>query len=279
MSGTKWEHDVLAADLAGHLFAPQRMVWRDLQLGPAGSPRPDVYTIAKSFIRPNPTAYECKISVADFRRDVTSCKWQSYQQFASAVVFAAPAGLIAVSDIPPMCGLILRHEQCWRLAKKPTICPVKIPQEAFLKLLIDGVERQGPIYRARHWDKGVSEFTKRFGSDAARWVNDSAAVKSVVEKANFRAKAILDGARAEAEKIKQAARSDSPALWRDLCEVLEIPLDSTKWTAKEKIRKINLDMEGGEDKHRLKLLVNEIQSSIKRLVPPDQIRLELRESR
>lgn len=67
-----WMHDALAQDLARHLKAPDTMVWCNLQLGPSGSPRPDVYRMSKSFVRPCPIAYECKISRENFRSDVTS---------------------------------------------------------------------------------------------------------------------------------------------------------------------------------------------------------------
>lgn len=77
----------LAANLRGN---SDRMVWEDMQLGPSGSPRPDVYTIMKSYTSPLPTAYECKVSVADFRGDVVSGKWQAYLRFAGAVVFVSP---------------------------------------------------------------------------------------------------------------------------------------------------------------------------------------------
>jgi len=51
---TQWLHDDLQADLAAWLKDKSRMVWQDVQLGPAGSMRPDVYTLRKSFVRPWP---------------------------------------------------------------------------------------------------------------------------------------------------------------------------------------------------------------------------------
>ena len=101
-------HNDLAASLAGHLLGDGRMVWCDMQLGPLPSPRPDVYTIDKSYRHPKPTAYEVKVSVADFRSDVTSGKWQVYRRFAGAVYFAVPAGLASPSDVPDGCGLYTR---------------------------------------------------------------------------------------------------------------------------------------------------------------------------
>ena len=40
------------------------------------------------------------------------------------------------------------------------------------RLLIDGVERQGPFYRARNW-LGNNAFAKRYGAEAARWCSDA----------------------------------------------------------------------------------------------------------
>ncbi|WP_176315124.1 hypothetical protein [Burkholderia vietnamiensis] len=138
-----WAHDDLAKDLAAHLRgASDRLVWTDMQLGPAGSPRPDVYTVPCSFARFQPVAYECKISVADFRRDVTAGKWTSYLRFAAGVIFAAPAGLLKKEDIPAGCGLIVRGPDGWRSLKGPTLKNVdNLPRDAWIKLIIDGMAR------------------------------------------------------------------------------------------------------------------------------------------
>src|SRR5262245_7005098 len=96
----KLSHDALAESLADHVRGPERMVWCDMQLGPGGSPRPDVYAIYKSFVNPAPTAYECKVSTSDFRADVTSGKWKTYLPFASAVYFACEAGLFGKAEVP-----------------------------------------------------------------------------------------------------------------------------------------------------------------------------------
>lgn len=136
-----WLHDDLAADLAQYIRAPDRMVWQDMQLGPSGSPRPDVYTIQKSYSKPCPTAFEVKVSRSDLRSDTTSGKWQSYLKFAQCVVFAVPDGLCTVAEIPQACGLIVRKQEVWRYVRKPTRQQVTIPFDACMKLLIDGVNR------------------------------------------------------------------------------------------------------------------------------------------
>lgn len=141
---SEWKHDALASDLGAHLaLTRDRVVFENMQLGPAGSPRPDVYTIPKVYNRFTPLAYEVKISVADFRSDVTSGKWQSYRAYSSAVIFAVPKGLIGKADIPDGCGLMVRNEAGWKTAKAPALQPVdNLPLAAWQKLFFDGLERQ-----------------------------------------------------------------------------------------------------------------------------------------
>lgn len=139
-----WTHNALAEDLAAHLRgASDRLIWTDMQLGPAGSPRPDVYSVPCSFARFQPVAYECKISVADFRRDVTAGKWTSYLRFAAGVIFAAPAGLLKKDDVPAGCGLIVRGPDGWRTLRGPTLKNMEnLPRDAWVKLIIDGLPRE-----------------------------------------------------------------------------------------------------------------------------------------
>lgn len=144
MTAKKWGHDELAHDLAEKFRADTSvMVWENMQMGPSGTQRPDVYVLPKSYTRFTPTTYEIKVSMSDFRSDVTAGKWQGYLKYSSAVVFAAPAGLISKDDVPAGCGLILRHEEVWRTVKKPTLQRIEtLPHETWMKMMIDGLERQ-----------------------------------------------------------------------------------------------------------------------------------------
>lgn len=173
-----WGHDALAADLAQHLRSDKRMVWTDMQLGPSGSPRPDVFTLDRSYSRPLPTAYECKISRSDLRSDTTSGKWQKYLQFAGAVIFAVPDGLCTAADIPVGCGLIVRKDQVWRHVRKATRQAATLPMDACMKLLIDGVSRTvGPTVpqprKAELWREHEA-VRKKFGEAVAHAARDIA---------------------------------------------------------------------------------------------------------
>lgn len=140
----KWAHNALADDLASHVRQRTgRIVWTDMQLGPSGSPRPDVYSIEPSFAKFRPLAYEVKVSVADYRRDVAAGKWQTYLPFAAGVTFAVPAGLIDKGALPEGCGLIVRGEDGWRTVKAPTLRAIEtLPHTAWVKLMIDGIGRE-----------------------------------------------------------------------------------------------------------------------------------------
>lgn len=224
-----WKHDELAADLAAHLATPERMVWEDLQLGPSGSPRPDVFTMQKSYSRPLPQAYEIKISVADFRSDVTSGKWQKYLRFAGSVTFAVPAGLIGKDDVPPQCGLMVRSENGWRTIRKSVPKRVEIPWETMQKLLIDGVARaaQAEQIKVRSSYLDSRRLRKSLGEDVALCVADLERARFLVGsiederrqkmlRANEDAKRLRDRAEMEAQEIRQAAQDGLALLAKTL---------------------------------------------------------------
>lgn len=237
-SKTQWNHEDLANDLASHLKAPNTMVWTDIQLGPSGSPRPDVYLMMKSFIRPHPIAYECKVSKSDFIRDVSSGKWAAYLKYAYAVIFAVPEGLATKNDIPSKCGLIIRYGEKWRLAKRPVLEPVKIPESALIKLLIDGVMREGPNYRAMQWKQyeRMDKFTKKFGAEAARWVSESVSARENIGHAREMYNDMLDKARKDAERTRASALSSMPAMWNSLIEILGLNNDAEAYEINNAIR-------------------------------------------
>ncbi|QKJ87427.1 hypothetical protein PMPD1_2485 [Paramixta manurensis] len=172
----KWQHDALAHDLAEHLRRnTSRFVWEDMQLGPSGSARPDVYAVPFSFSKFCPVAYECKISVSDFRADVTKGKYTRYLSYASGVVFAVPEGLIKKSELPAGCGLMVRGGNGWRNVKGPTMQAVdNLPRDAWIKLLIDGIARENKrtelkIRQACVWFT-ERELAKRHGDEIATLV-------------------------------------------------------------------------------------------------------------
>lgn len=138
-----WTHDALAEDLASHFRAgTDRMVWTDIPMGPVGSVRPDVLTLPKSYAT-NALIYEVKVSVSDFRADVTAGKWHSYLRFAAGVYFAVPAGLIGLKDVPQGAGLYVRNDAGWKALKKPTLQPQpSFDSDVWMKLLMDGTKRE-----------------------------------------------------------------------------------------------------------------------------------------
>ncbi|CAE6838937.1 hypothetical protein [Paraburkholderia nemoris] len=181
-NASKWTHDGLAHDLASHLRGlSDRRVWVDMQLGAAGSTRPDVYTMPCSFSRFTPIAYECKVSVSDFRADVTKGKYTDYLAYASGVIFACPAGLLKRDDIPKGAGLMTRGEDGWHTLKAPTLskCP-ELPRSFWLKLVMDGERRdhERQAYMEEHCKRSLNEYAvqqklrTQFGDVVAAAIND-----------------------------------------------------------------------------------------------------------
>lgn len=230
----KWGHDELQEDLAAHLRGSRdRVVWTNMQLGPSGSPRPDVYTIPKSFSRFTPLAYEIKISTSDFRRDITSGKWQSYLQFAAGVIFAVPAGLIKKEDVPPGCGLIVRHDEVWRTVKGPTLKATdNLPRDAWIKLMIDGLDRQGHDPKPRNLDQWAVQNTirKKHGDLIGNALRDLSTAEYYLMMEKLKTEQSTEALRtAEQDRIKhiranvekelEAARNGKA----ELCRMLGLP--------------------------------------------------------
>ena len=181
-----FSHNSLADDLADFLRTTrERIVWTDMQLGPVGSPRPDIYSIPKSFVRFAPLVYEVKVSVADFRSDVTSAKWQKYLAFASGVFFAVPAGMVSKADVPEGCGLIVRGPDGWRTQKAPTLRVTEtLTRNQWQKLVIDGIDREVSRQMAarrgsvNHTFSAEKAVRKRYGESLGKALSDLNAAES-----------------------------------------------------------------------------------------------------
>jgi len=234
-------HDELAQDLASHLRTERRMVWCDLQLGPAGSPRPDVFAIFKSFASPCPTAYEVKVTRSDFLADVTAGKWQSYLRFAGAVYFAADRSLgLSKADVPTHCGLLVRGETgAWRAVKRPVVNPLTIPQEALLKLLIDGVEREGPKVRSRSWDRDLGAVRRKCGDAVASYLQDRTMAEIQLEASRRQAEGIVEEARWQAGRILASATEEAVSGPRGaLAAAVGLERDADLWRIEQEVRRI-----------------------------------------
>ncbi|WP_175878876.1 hypothetical protein [Burkholderia sp. BCC0097] len=278
-----WAHDDLAKDLAAHLRgASDRLVWTDMQLGPVGSPRPDVYTVPCSFARFQPVAYECKISVADFRRDVTAGKWTSYLRFAAGVIFAAPAGLLKKEDIPAGCGLIVRGPDGWRSLKGPTLKNMEnLPRDAWIKLIIDGMARLAEQGREQLRAGLCNEWTlekklrARLGDLVADAVRDqlnaerrlkaaTERLENLAEEAENERRLILDRAKEHAQR--DAAQIDSAR--GELARALGLPASAGAWeiasACKQAVRRVSIDSEV----NRLRQQLERIQVAIESAAEP-----------
>jgi hypothetical protein len=201
------------------------MVWCDMQLGPSGSPRPDVYALDKSFAHPRAITYECKVSVADFRADVTAGKWQSYLGFSSGVYFAAPAGMLRKEDVPKGCGLIVRGDEGWRTLRAPTLQAFRLTADVCMKLLIDGrAQEVGPTIKAerRHYG-ATAAIAKKWGKETAQILADIEGARA--RRDEMEAEASMQKRRiGELDEYVISLVNSKTQHWLDeVCRVLSIP--------------------------------------------------------
>jgi hypothetical protein len=218
-------------------------------------------------MRPSPTAYECKISISDFRADVTVAKWHKNLDNAYRVIFAAPAGLIKAADVPEACGLILRHDSAWRYAKKPVVNPRPIAQQALLKLLIDGVANEGPKARVRRWNDwdATAAFARNFGAEAARYVGDAASIHRDLARAEDQRLKMLEQARNDAKAIVQRATQEAPVMWAQLLETLGLDADAGRWEVQRVVNELKTAKEGTEEARELRRTVNVLRRLLESL--------------
>lgn len=231
MEQRTWGHDELASDLAIHLHGPGRMVWENLQLGPSGSIRPDVYTVERSFVRPAPVAYECKVTRSDLLSDLTSGKWIAYERVASAVYFAVPLGLATRSDIPKGVGLYVRSESGWSALRRATRGKFELDKDLLLKLLIDGLDlahgttwRYGRSRLAREW-RTEAQSRARLAARVAAFLRAEDESLSAVERAKQLARAIEESARVNAKRYTQDALAELRTFASEVG--IELPEDAT----------------------------------------------------
>ncbi len=246
-----WAHDGLAADLASHLRAGgDRLTWCNIALGGPGDPRPDVYAL-RPFRYANPEAicYEVKVSVADFRSDVTSGKWQKYLAFSQGITFAVPQGLVTVADVPPGCGLIVRGERLWRHLRKPTLRTLELPLAAMCKLISARPTRTlSPSTASIEWSEGsyqrrqiedrvtahaMREIGQRFGQEIAQYLRAPEESRRIVQRAEEQAQKIIAKAKTEADYV----RNDGQALLRELAGLYGLDDTVGIWDLKLAMRK------------------------------------------
>lgn len=276
-----WRHDELAQDLGEHLVRRTgRRAYLDLQLGPAGSPRPDVFTICHSYQSPEPLSYEIKISRSDFQSDVGSGKWRKYLNFSTGVFFAVPKGLIARDEIPADCGLIVRFEKVWRVAKRPAVRSIQIPQSVLLKIAFDSGHKRvwGEDPEPREINQWVlaAKIRRDLGDLVAKIVGDTMLAESDLierKKQIEGARVIRDKIKAEAHSIEAQARAagkaDLERQHHELCDVLGIPGPSSKWAINAAIREArNRLSQSGEIAH----LTAQIQAIKTALVSAESLR-------
>jgi hypothetical protein len=117
-----WTHRALIDDLAATrqdciCFAEVGIGSRWLQGGKI--PIPDLLTLQRSYTKPAPTIYECKVSKQDFAGDVRTGKWMKYLPLCCRFYFALPEGIVKKTEIPEEAGLIVRGVTEWRVVKAP----------------------------------------------------------------------------------------------------------------------------------------------------------------
>lgn len=95
--------------------------------------RMDAWTMEKSWANPCVTAYEIKVTRADFMQDK---KLHLYLPFCNQLYIAAPAKMIDKNEVPADCGLIEAYENVMRVKKKAPYRDVVVPEDVYRYILM-----------------------------------------------------------------------------------------------------------------------------------------------
>ncbi len=105
-------HADLSESLARHVEAmDSRLVWVGVGIGSRwlqrGSiPIPDVFSMQKSYTRPDLTAYEVKVHLGNLKGDIREGKYRRYFEISNRLFFAYRSGMAKADEIPAECGII-----------------------------------------------------------------------------------------------------------------------------------------------------------------------------
>ncbi len=161
--------------------------------------------------------------------------------------------------------MIVRHENTWRMAKSATVNPRLIDQEALIKLLIDGVHREGPIQRAKKWNDWdvTAKFARKFGAQAARYVSDAAEIHRRIEQAEHTAQHIRERAEEDAKVFRERAESEAPAKWLELISILGLEADASRWDIERELRELRTAKEGTAEARTLRSILTALGRIVK----------------
>lgn len=248
---TKWIHNELIADLESHIQRTgvngSRMVWSDIPMGKGGSQRPDLFSLEKSFSKPNPTAYEIKVSRSDFLSDVTAGKWTGYFEFASRVIFCVPQGLVKKAEIPDKAGLMVRGPNGWKTTKKATVSGQKPGFDHMMRLLLvaDGKARERDRQLDIDFYKINDQIKKKHGEKIAQIIANVDTAEHKIKKAERDAQRIINRAKIIEKSAERYAKEERDRIMADYDdaiseakEALGLPDDINRFRVLSEIRRI-----------------------------------------
>lgn len=152
--------DLLASRHSKDVFIPE---CKDGPTHYTSHVRMDAWAMNKSWAHPVVSAYEVKVSRADFLKDN---KWPAYLPLCNQFYFVAPAGLIDLSELPAEAGLLTaagKGDGARLLTKKKAPHrDVVIPEEVYRYILMCRVttapeHHVEPSDRAGHWRRWLRE--------------------------------------------------------------------------------------------------------------------------
>lgn len=167
----KWTTAEITADLETKLRNDQFLVAREAVLRPDTMQRADLLAMRRKLAPLPMVIFEIKVSRSDFSQDIRSGKWRGYLA-DGAVVFAVPAGLVELQEVPPEAGLIVRIAQGWSWRRSPRKDAPKPSDYLLRRMALTASDQAAERAAAAHRPRSASLYAmaKKARTEQARQV-------------------------------------------------------------------------------------------------------------
>lgn len=181
-----------------------------------------------------------------------------------------PAGFINKQDVPNGCGLIIRYETGWKMVKKPSMNALEtLPRDAWLKLLITGIERE--INRKELRMESFNQYraneaiAAKYGQKIGKLLSDLQSAERNLQyqiDETWRKVKLQEQEKLEIGKRRIADDKEYSELKKELCEYLGIEPSTPSFMIRSKLRGLIDNLNKDDEIQRLNLIVSGIKRAV-----------------
>lgn len=194
--------------------------------------RLDAWVMPRSWVHPETTGYEIKVSRSDFLRDE---KWTAYLAMCHRLYFVCPHGLIDTAELPQDVGLMWVAKTGTRLMTKRKAVPreVEIPEDVWRYILMC----RATITRERYSKDGVEYWRE--------WLEEKRERQSIGYKVGERIREHIRAADKRARDAEERVHGYEKAAAALAEAGFDINRPISEWDVSRRLRELRGDLPSG----------------------------------